>query len=322
MRTSANATQRTARALVVVVAILAVARFGFSSALGVVSGQERAVRDGVSIGDGVQIGVSSVPLDVSERADPSASSDLAASVASTSTSPPTRRKLRESIVGDAVKSALAEAIRGKAESKAGSGLANDAAATAASSVPSAATKEFSYTSIKFKSSDSTESPALSSASERTESSFIEELARELEEQERREQQLQAGVPVATPLPSPPPSPTDTQQQQFSPPRASLTASSDIDALESQLNAKLAAIQQEMGELEQLKLAIAQLEGNLLPDTETTRKLQMLNDKFEFAPMPTMPRPFEAQRERTNAYANQAKSRLNAKYPDTGIPGGY
>jgi hypothetical protein len=316
MRTSANATQRTARALLVVVAILAVARFGLSSALGVVSGQERAVRDGVSVGDGVQTGVSSVPLDVSERADPSASSDLAASVASTSTSPPTRRKLRESIVGDAVKSALAEAIRGKTESKAGSGLANDAAATAASSVPSAATKEFSYTSIKFKSSDSTESPALSSASERTESSFIEELARELEEQERREQQLQAGVPVATPLPSPP-RPTE---QQFSP-RASLTASSDIDALESQLNAKLAAIQQEMGELEQLKLAIAQLEGSL-PDTETTRKLQMLNDKFEFAPMPTMPRPFEAQRERTNAYANQAKSRLNAKYPDTGIPGGY
>ncbi len=205
---------------------------------------------------------------------------------------PHERGLRESIVGDAVKSALADVIREK-HGAGESDRSSPATTTAASTAPSAATREFSYTSIKFKSSDSTEG-ATARDGEFADSPLLQSYMAEAETdqpEQERERELQGG---------------EQRTQQ------ALTL--DTSDLEFQLNAKLAAIQQEMSELEELKRAIAQLEGA----SASTRKLQMLNDKFDFAPMPLMPRPI-ADKHSRSAVA-QAKSKLHTTYPDTGIPG--
>jgi hypothetical protein len=206
---------------------------------------------------------------------------------------PHDRGLRESIVGDAVKNALADVIRDKYGD--GESRRSSPVTPAESTAPSAATKEFSYTSIRFKSSDSTEATTARNGDFR-DSPLLQSYMAEAEvEQRQQEVEQERGLQSGT---------QDTQH--------ALTI--DTSDLESQLNAKLAAIQQEMSELEDLKRAIGQLEGT----GTSTRKLQMLNDKFDFAPMPPMPKPF-ADKHARSAMA-RAKSKVQATYPDTGIPG--
>jgi len=204
---------------------------------------------------------------------------------------PHERGLRESIVGDAVKSAIADVIREKSGDK--QSPRSSSVTPAASATPSAATKEFSYTSIRFKSSDSSEATAARDG-DFAESPLLQPYIAQAEA-EQWQQEIEQGRELQS----------GAQHTQ------ALTL--DTSDLESQLNAKLAAIQQEMSELEELKRAIAQLDGST-----STRKLQMLNDKFDFAPMPPMPKPFADKHARSTAA--QAKSRLQASYPDTGIPG--
>ena len=206
---------------------------------------------------------------------------------------PHERGLRESIVGDALKNALADVIRERSGGEESPRISP--VTSAESAAPSAATKEFSYTSIRFKSSDSSEATTARNG-DFVDSPLLQPYMAEAEAEQRnqeveQERELQSGAQL-------------TQQ--------ALTL--DTSDLESQLNAKLAAIQQEMSELEELKRVIAQLEGG----STSTRKLQMLNDKFDFAPLPPMPKPFADKHARSAA--SQAKSRLQTAYPDTGIPG--
>lgn len=222
---------------------------------------------------------------------------------------PHERGLRESIVGEAVKNALADAIREKhgGGESARSAPVTPAAASIASQSPPAATREFSYTSIRFKSSDSTEGAAARDG-DFTDSQLLQSYMAEAE----ADQPVQQSVPqqpISQPVPQQPISQPVPQQ-----PTTQQPLTLDTSELESQLNAKLAAIQQEMTELEDLKRAIAQLEAS----NASTRKLQMLNDKFDFAPMPPMPKPFADKKARSAAA--QAKSKLQASYPDTGLPG--
>lgn len=139
---------------------------------------------------------------------------------------PQERHLRERIIADAVANAFADVIREKAGDTTPSGKTK--AAKQSKVTPSTTpmnTKEFAYTNIRFKSFVNDD------ASEKNDDRFVQSL---------QETAMQDAV----------------QHQQQGERGKSVEVSHDsTEDLENQLNAKLAAIQKEMSDLENLKKAL-------------------------------------------------------------------
>lgn len=139
---------------------------------------------------------------------------------------PQERNLRERIIADAVANAFADVIREKAGDTAPSGKTK--AVKQSKVTPSTTpmnTKEFAYTNIRFKSFVNDD------ASEKNDDNFIQSLQdTAMQDAVQHQQQEEKGKPVEV-------SPDSTED------------------LELQLNAKLAAIQKEMSDLEDLKKAL-------------------------------------------------------------------
>lgn len=185
---------------------------------------------------------------------------------------PQERNLRERVIADAVANAFADVIRAKADTGSTTTAKKATAAAQQSKVtPSTTpmnTKEFAYTNIRFKSFVNDD------ASDRQDDSFIQSL---------QETALKDAE----------------QKQQEETPKRVEVPQDDTDDLEAQLNAKLAAIQKEMSDLEDLKKALEASKSGEKSGSDLKRRLLFS--------MPDM-QPFKS------------KQRIKNKYSDTGAPG--
>ncbi|WPT11300.1 hypothetical protein PSENEW3n2_00000739 [Picochlorum sp. SENEW3] len=149
---------------------------------------------------------------------------------------PNDRRLRERIIADAVANAVADVIRTKAEAKATSAVQQ----TQVTPSSPTNTKEFAYTNIRFKS-------FVNEDTSRQDDSFLQSL-QESAMHDAHEQEQKEATKADTP--------EDT---------------ADAD-LESQLNLKLAQVQKEMNELEELKKELAARKAKEASSTNQRRLL--------------------------------------------------
>jgi len=210
---------------------------------------------------------------------------------------PPERSMRERIIADAVANAVADVIRARGEAAVSDSNTNKNGFSSPSSAPSSAaaaksssatpvnTKEFAYTNIRFKSFVNEDTSA-------QDDSFLQSL----QETAMNNNDNAASRAAGTQQQPPPPAATDPQKN--------LDKNADLEAM---LDAKLASIQKEMSELEELKKQL-EVTKHLASDEE---QQDAANNKR---------RLLLSQNILSNTNTKKPKLQRPKSYEDTGVPG--